>query len=73
MTGKKVFNTGKVAIGSLYTPTARPHHDRDALRLQSALLGHKPQTDWDGIGIVAGVLVVVVAMAVIVYAIGGAA
>lgn len=72
MTGEKVFNTGKVAIGRLYTPTARPHHDRDALRLQSALLGHKPQTDWDGIGIVAFVLVVVV-MAVIAYAIGGAA
>ena len=71
MTGEKVFHTGKVAIGRLYIPTARPHHDRDALRLQSALLGHKPQTDWDGIGIVAGVLVVV--MAVIVYAIGGAA
>lgn len=46
--------------------------EADALRLQSALLGHKPQTDWDGIGIVAGVLLVVV-MAVIVYAIGGAA
>ena len=49
MTGEKVFNTGKVAIGRLYTPAARPHHDRDALRLQSALLGHKPKTDWDGI------------------------
>ena len=72
MTGEKVFNTGKVQIGRAYVPTARPYHDRDALRLQSALLGHKPQTDWDGIGIVAGVLVVV-AMAVIVYAIGGAA
>ena len=72
MTGEKVFNTGKVAIGSLYTPTARPHHDRDALRLQSALLGHKPEIDWDGIGIVAGVLLVVV-MSAIVYAIGGAA
>ena len=59
-------------VGSLYTPPQRPHHDADALRLQRALLGHKPQTDWDGIGIVAGVLVVVV-MAVIVYAIGGAA
>ena len=56
MTGEKVFNTGKVAIGSLYTPTARPHHDRDALRLQSALLGHKPQTDWDGIAIVVGMV-----------------
>ena len=58
-------------IGRLYIPQQRPHHDRDALRLQSALLGHKPQTDWDGIGIVAFVLVVV--MAAIVYAIGGAA
>ena len=40
-------------IGLLYTPTARPHHDRDALRLQSALLGHKPEIDWDGLYIVA--------------------
>lgn len=40
-----------VQIGSLYTPTARPHHDRDAIRIQSALLGQKPDTDWDGIGI----------------------
>ena len=58
-------------VGSLYTPPQRPHHDADALRLQSALLGHKPQTDWDGIIIAAFVLVVV--MAAIVYAIGGAA
>ena len=72
MTGEKVFHTGKVAIGRLYTPTARPHHDADALRLQRALLGERPRIDWDGIGIVAFVLLVVV-MAVIVYAIGGAA
>ena len=65
MTGKKVFNTGKVAIGSLYTPTARPHHDRDALRLQSALLGHKPQTDWDGIIIAATCLAALVAVLVL--------
>ena len=72
MTGEKVFNTGKIKIGCMYQASRPVYHDRDALRLQSALLGHKPQTDWDGIGIVAGVLVVV-AMAVIVYAIGGAA
>jgi len=65
MTGEKVFNTGKVAIGSLYTPTARPHHDRDALRLQSALLGHKPKTDWDGIIIAAVCLAALVAMLVL--------
>ena len=59
-------------VGRLYTPTARPHHDRDALRLQSALLGHKPQTDWDGI-IIAAVCLAALVMAVIVYAIGGAA
>ena len=65
MTGDKVFNTGKIKIGRLYTPTARPHHDRDALRLQSALLGHKPQTDWDGIIIAAVCLAALVAMLVL--------
>ena len=56
MTGEKVFNTGKIKIGCMYQASRPVYHDRDALRLQSALLGHKPQTDWDGIGIVAGVI-----------------
>ena len=71
MTGEKVFNTGKIKIGSKYQPPKQmPYMDRDALRLQRALID-KPQTDWDGIIIAAFVLVVV--MAAIVYAIGGAA
>lgn len=49
-------------IGREYTPTARPYHDRDALRLQSALLGQKPQTDWDGIIIAAVCLALVAAI-----------
>jgi len=71
MTGEKVFNTGKIKIGCMYQASRPVYHDRDALRLQSALLGHKPEIDWDGIIIAAFVLVVV--MAAIVYAIGGAA
>ena len=56
MTGEKVFNTGKVKIGSKYQPPKEaPYMDRDALRLQRALID-KPQIDWDGIGIVAGVI-----------------
>ena len=56
MTGEKVFNTGKIKIGSKYQPPKQmPYMDRDALRLQRALID-KPQTDWDGIGIVAGVI-----------------
>jgi hypothetical protein len=35
------YNTGKVAIGSAYNPVRPVHHDRDALRLQRALLGEK--------------------------------
>lgn len=49
-------------IGRLYMPTARPYHDRDAIRLQSALLGHKPAIDWDGIVIVAVCLAVLAAV-----------
>ena len=52
MTGEKVFNTGKVKIGSKYQPPKQmPHMDRDALRLQRALID-KPQIDWYGIAIV---------------------
>lgn len=66
----KETKTG-LLIGAHHMRLQHPYHDADALRLQSALLGHKPQTDWDGIIIAAFVLVVV--MAAIVYAIGGAA
>lgn len=59
MTGEKVFNTGKVKIGSKYQPPpARPEMDRDALRLQRALID-KPQIDWDGIGIAAAVITLI--------------
>ncbi len=37
----------------------QPHHDRDALRLQDALLGNARRTDWDGIAIVLGTLAVI--------------
>lgn len=43
-----------VQIGRLYTPPM-PLPDRDALRLQRALLGEAPTVDWDGISIVASV------------------
>jgi hypothetical protein len=32
------YHTGKVQIGLTYVPRQRPHHDRDACRLQEALL-----------------------------------
>jgi hypothetical protein len=32
------YNTGKVQIGCAYTAPQRPYHDKDALRLQDALL-----------------------------------
>ena len=56
---KTPYNTGKVRIGSAYVPKTKPYHDRDALRLQDALLGNKPQRDWDGAFIAAVVVVVV--------------
>ena len=40
-----------IQIGRLYT-RPMPQPDRDALRLQRALLGDRPQIDWDGIAIV---------------------
>jgi len=62
MTGEKVFNTGKVKIGSKYQPPKEaPYMDRDALRLQRALID-KPQIDWDGIAIVLFTLVFCVAI-----------
>ena len=49
-------------IGLRYTP--KPHHDRDALRLQSALLGNRDAIDWEGIYIVAVVVAAVVGLIV---------
>ena len=57
------YNTTRtgVQIGRLYIPQQRPHHDRDAIRLQNALLGRRPATDWDGIAIAAVCIVAIVA------------
>lgn len=35
---KQVYNTGRVKIGLAYEPKTRVYHDRDACRLQKALL-----------------------------------
>lgn len=52
-----------VQIGRLYTKPM-PTMDRDALRLQRALLGDKPAIDWDGIAIVVGCLLAAIAAGV---------
>ena len=50
---KETFITRSgVQIGLLYQTTAKPHHDADALKLQSAYLDGKPAMDWDGVLIV---------------------
>lgn len=53
-----------VRIGSAYTPNAPVYHDRDALRLQDALLKNKPAIDKDGI-FIAAVVAVVIAIPVV--------
>lgn len=55
----------KVQIGLTHAPRQRPHHDRDALRLQRALLSERDATDWDGIGIVAGVALLIAVLAIV--------
>lgn len=55
------YHTGKVQIGLTYVPQQRPYHDRDALRLQRALLGERARTDWDGIAIAAALIATVLA------------
>lgn len=51
-------------IGSRYQANPAPlHHDADALRLQDAMLGNARRTDWDGLAIVAVVLVAIGAVA----------
>lgn len=57
------YHTGKVQIGLTYVPRQRPHHDRDACRLQDALLGNKPTIDTSGI-VIASVCAVVIAIPV---------
>jgi hypothetical protein len=66
MSGERVFNTGKVSIGLAYERKPLVSMDRDALRLQSALLGERKGLDADGIVVVTCVagLVAVVLMAV---------
>ena len=51
-------------IGSKCDANARhEYHDRDALRLQDALLCNASRTDWDGIVIVIGTLAAIGAVA----------
>lgn len=50
------YNTGKVLIGSNYTPPVKHQPlTRTEAMLQSALLDDKPPMDWDGIAIIVGV------------------
>lgn len=60
------YHTGKVAIGAAYQPQQRPHHDRDALRLQEALLrAHLQQQrsyDTDGVLIAACIVIALLAL-----------
>jgi hypothetical protein len=57
------FHTGKVRIGCAYQPALRVPMDRDAIRLQDALLCNARRTDWDGIVIVLGTLAAIGAVA----------
>lgn len=46
---KTPFHTGRIAIGCMYMHNVTPHHDRDALTLQSALLKrhtHRSDNVW---------------------------
>ena len=44
--------TSGLRIGCMYQSQPRPHHDADALKLQSALTGKAAPIDTDGITIV---------------------
>lgn len=49
-------------IGAFYQPPRdMPQPDRDAARLQRALLGEPTPVDWDGIAIVLGSLAIAIA------------
>lgn len=52
-----------VQIGSLYT-RPMPGADRDAERMQLALLGERQAIDWDGIYIAATIVAAVIALVV---------
>ena len=58
------YNTGKVQIGSTYNPNRPVYHDKDALKLQDALLGNKQGVDTSGV-FIACVCVVVALIPVI--------
>lgn len=59
---KDCIDTGRVIIGRAYIQPQYLHHDRDALRMQSALLGNRAGIDWDGIAIVVAFLAALGAM-----------
>lgn len=65
---KQVFHTGKVAIGLAYEPDPRPTLDRDALRLQRALISRgqplRERLNWDRLA-VAGSTAVIACTAVL--------
>lgn len=46
------YHTGKVAIGCAWQPMQRPYHDRDACRLQEALLASRQPRRKAGSGFV---------------------
>lgn len=56
MNGQRVFNTGKVAIGLSYEAKPNISMDKDALRLQRALLGERNKIDKDGVAIIVGIV-----------------
>jgi hypothetical protein len=60
----QTYNTGKVQIGSAYNPHRPVYHDRDALKLQDALLGNKRPIDTSGV-FIAVVCLVIAAIPVI--------
>lgn len=60
------FNTGKVRIGCNYEPPRHVHHDRDALRLQRALLGERSPIDASGL-FIAAVVGALIALVLISY------
>ena len=43
-------------IASLHRKAPPTHHEKDAIRVQDALLGNVSRTDWDGVAIIFGTL-----------------
>lgn len=52
-----------ILIGCMAQKQPTPYHDKDAIHLQSALLGAIRKKDWDGLVIVAVLLVTIGAVA----------